>query len=70
MCIAMPGTVLSVDETIATVDFSGNILRAQAGLLTVKPGDAVLVHAGCIIQVLSDFDRDMLLEVIEAAENA
>ncbi|MCR4763162.1 MAG: HypC/HybG/HupF family hydrogenase formation chaperone [Lachnospiraceae bacterium] len=53
MCVAMPGTVLAVKGRKATVDFHGNTVDAEAGLVTVCPGDHVLVHAGCIIQTLS-----------------
>lgn len=70
MCVAMPGKVLSVDGTRAVVDFSGNTVTAEAGLVSIKPGDYVLVHAGCILQVLSDFDRDMLLDLFEEIEKS
>lgn len=64
MCVAMPGKVISVDGTIAEVDFSGNRIRAQAGLVSVKPGDYVLVHAGCILQVVSRQDYDCLADLL------
>lgn len=70
MCVALPGKVLEVNGTIATVDFSGNTVQAQAGLVQVKPGDYVLVHAGCILQVLSQEEGDMLQELFEEVENA
>ena len=54
MCVALPGRVVSVEGTTAAVDFQGNTVRAEAGLVRVKPGDQVLVHAGCILQVLSE----------------
>ena len=52
MCVALPGTVLEVnkEKNTAQVDFSGNKVTAAAGLIEVKPGDRVLVHAGCILQ--------------------
>ncbi|MCR5675747.1 MAG: HypC/HybG/HupF family hydrogenase formation chaperone [Lachnospiraceae bacterium] len=53
MCVAMPGTVLSVTGHRARVDFHGNAVDAEAGLVSVRPGDRVLVHAGCIIQTMS-----------------
>lgn len=70
MCVALPGKVLEVNGTIATVDFSGNTVQAQAGLVQVKPGDYVLVHAGCVLQVLSQEEGDMLQELFEEVENA
>ncbi|MBR1642491.1 MAG: HypC/HybG/HupF family hydrogenase formation chaperone [Butyrivibrio sp.] len=62
MCVAIPGTVINLDGTKATVDFSGNIVNAEAGLVNVKIGDKVLVHAGCIIQTM---DEDMANEMEE-----
>jgi len=69
MCVAMPGKVLAVHGTIATVDFNGNTVEAQAGLVSIKPGDYVLVHAGCILQVLTKEDSDMLTELFAEIEN-
>ena len=54
MCVAIPGRVISMEGTKATVDFSGNIVVADAGLVDTKVGDRVLVHAGCIIQTMND----------------
>ena len=65
MCVALPGRVVSVNGTRADVDFSGNVISADAGLVDIKPGDRVLVHAGCIIQKLSDEDADFMEEFSE-----
>ncbi|MDF2566758.1 MAG: hydrogenase assembly chaperone HypC [Oscillospiraceae bacterium] len=70
MCVAMPGKVIEVNQTKATVDFGGNLIEAQTGIVKVDLGDYVLVHAGCVIQVLSEFDKKMLLELLEEIENA
>ena len=69
MCVAMPGKVLKVDGTVAEVDFSGNVVRAEAGLVKIKPGDYVLVHAGCIIQVISEEERNNIASLFEEIEN-
>lgn len=69
MCVAMPGRVVSVDGTKAEVDFSGNLVRAEAGLVKIKPGDYVLVHAGCILQVLSEEEGNSLAELFEEIES-
>jgi hydrogenase expression/formation protein HypC len=66
----MPGKVIEVNQTKATVDFGGNLIEAQTGIVKVDLGDYVLVHAGCVIQVLSEFDKKMLLELLEEIENA
>jgi len=70
MCVAMPGEVIDMNNTKATVNFSGNLIEVEAGLVKVKIGDFVLVHAGCVIQIISEFDKDMLLELISEIENA
>lgn len=64
MCIAVPGRVIRLDGMRATVDFDGNKVEANAGLVDVKVGDSVLVHAGCIIQVMSEEDREILMDLL------
>ena len=64
MCIAVSGTVMEINENTALVDFSGNIVEARAGLVKVNIGDKVLVHAGCILQVISKFDDKMLWDLM------
>lgn len=54
MCVAIPGTVIELNGSKATVDFSGNKVVAEAGLVDVSIGDKVLVHAGCIIQKMDE----------------
>ncbi len=68
MCVAIPGKVIELDGTKATVDFSGNIVRAEAGLVKVKIGDRVLVHAGCIIQTLDEQTADEMEELFRDLE--
>ncbi|MCR5451033.1 MAG: HypC/HybG/HupF family hydrogenase formation chaperone [Lachnospiraceae bacterium] len=60
MCVALPGLVKEVRDDAVIVDFSGNEVTAMPGLVPVKKGDRVLVHAGCILQVMSDKEADEL----------
>ena len=72
MCIAVPGTVNKIEDSIAWVDFSGNVIEAKSGLVPVRVGDKVLVHAGCILQKMTSFDHEQLMDLldeIEAMEN-
>jgi hydrogenase expression/formation protein HypC len=69
MCVAIPGKVISVRGTIAVVDFKGNTVNAEAGLVKVKPGDSVLVHAGCILQVLPEEEANILADLFAELEN-
>ncbi|MCR5201659.1 MAG: HypC/HybG/HupF family hydrogenase formation chaperone [Lachnospiraceae bacterium] len=59
MCVALPGRIKKVNEdNTAIVDFSGNEVNAMTGVVEVKEGDRVLVHAGCVIQKISDDEAD------------
>ncbi len=62
MCVALPGRVIAVKDRKATVDFSGNLVEADAGLVDINIDDRVLVHAGCIIQKLTEEDADFMTE--------
>ena len=65
MCVALPGKVIEIKERDAVVDFNGNQVTARAGLVDVKVGDFVLVHAGCVIQKVSKQDMEDLKSLKE-----
>lgn len=66
MCLAVPGEILKIDGTKAEVSFSGAIRMADLSLVPeAKPGDYVLVHAGCAIQIVPPNDA---LETIKLFE--
>ena len=69
MCIAVPGIVIKVEGSMAWVDFSGNVLEAKCGLVPVQVGDRVLVHAGCILQKMTSFDHQQLMELLDELED-
>ena len=68
MCVAMPGTVVAIDHDIATVDFAGSTVKARCGLVPVQLHDRVLVHAGCILQVLTEQDHQALASLFSELE--
>lgn len=68
MCVAIPGKVLSIEDGKAVVDFSGNQVKAYVGLVNVKPGDYVLVHAGCVIQTMKQQEAEELVSLMEGLE--
>ena len=61
MCVALPGTVLEVqDRKNCLVDFSGNQVMTDCRFVPVTVGDKVLVHAGCVLQKIDEEEfRDM-----------
>lgn len=63
MCVAYPGKVISVDKNIAEVDFSGNKVKAHTGIIDVKTGDYVLVHAGMVIQVMKQKEAEDMIDL-------
>ena len=52
MCIAIPGKVESIDGNMAKVDFNGNLVNVNTGIIEPEVGQYVLVHAGCAIEVM------------------
>ncbi len=68
----MPGKIEKIEDSIATVNFSGNIVRAHTGVVDVSVGDFVLVHAGLIIQKLDTEEAEnmqQLFDMIREIEN-
>lgn len=63
MCVAAPGKVCEINGDTATVDFNGNKIYANKGIVNVKIGDYVLVHAGLIIQVLCENEALKMAEI-------
>lgn len=69
MCVAAPGIVEKIEGQIATVNYEGNIVKAHAGIIDVRPGDYVLVHAGMIIQTLKKKEAEELKDLFEELED-
>ena len=62
MCIAIPGKVESIDGNMAKVDFNGNLVNVNTGIIEHEVGQYVLVHAGCAIEVM---EKDKAQELID-----
>ena len=60
MCVALPGTVIEMKEKTAVVDFGGNRVEARSGFVDIAEGDRVLVHAGLILQKVSQEEAEEL----------
>ncbi len=65
MCVALPGKVIEINGSDATIDFSGNIVTAKAGLVDVAIGDYVLVHAGCVLQKVNKAEAADLVDMMQ-----
>lgn len=68
MCLAIPGKIVSIIDTTATIDIEGNIITAD---LSVVPdavvGDWVIVHAGFVLQ---KYDEHEALETLKLLREA
>lgn len=62
MCVAIPGKVTEIDGNTAKVDFKGNSVKVNIGLVDPKVGQYVLVHAGCAIEVM---EKEQAQEIID-----
>lgn len=62
MCVAIPGRVTEIDGTTAKVDFNGNLVNVNIGLVEPSVGQYVLVHAGCAIEVM---EQEQAQEIID-----
>ncbi|MCR5272777.1 MAG: HypC/HybG/HupF family hydrogenase formation chaperone [Lachnospiraceae bacterium] len=65
MCVALPGIVRKINGKTAEVDFNGNTVNARTGLVDIIEGDRVLVHAGCILQKVTEDEADSLNDLMK-----
>lgn len=68
MCVAVPGKVVKIEDNTATIDYSGNLVRAHTGVVDIKVGDYALVHAGIVIQVLPPDEAESMAELFRELE--
>ena len=61
MCVAVPGKVIQIKGDYAKINIMDNITDANIRLVDTKVGDYVLIHAGCVIEVLKE---DMAKEIL------
>jgi len=70
MCVAVPGEVIKVHGSTARVRIRKVVLDAECALMdSVSIGDKVLVHAGFIIEKISDAESDRMMEDLEDYSN-
>ncbi len=73
MCVAVPGKIIEIDGDFAKVNIRNNFTKVNIKLVNAHIGDYVLVHAGCVIEVLrKDLAQEMLgifSELEEAVRN-
>lgn len=70
MCVAVPGRIVEINGDTARVNIMDNITTANVSLVSAKVGDYVLVHAGCILEVLKQDVAQEILSIFSELEEA
>ena len=66
MCLAIPGTIASIDGKAGMIDYGGVSARAELMLVPeAKVGDKVIVHAGFAIAILDECAAAEMQRAIE-----
>lgn len=72
MCVAVPGKIIEINGDYAKVNIMDNITQVNIKLVSVNLGDYVLIHAGCVIEVLKKDAAEEILwmfsELLEGAD--
>ncbi|HBG12216.1 MULTISPECIES: HypC/HybG/HupF family hydrogenase formation chaperone [Clostridia] len=63
MCVAVPGKIIQIKGDYAKVNIMDNITDANIKLVDAKIGDYVLIHAGCVIDVLKEDLAEEILSI-------
>lgn len=64
MCLAIPGKVISIDNTTAVVDVMGAQRAVAIDLVpSVQIGDYLMVHAGCAIEKVDLEEAERTIEL-------
>ena len=71
MCVAVPGMITEIEGDFAKVNIMNNITQVNIKLVSANIGDYVLIHAGCVLEVLKkDVAEEMLWLFSELEEAA
>lgn len=65
MCLAVPGKIVSLQGSIAVVDFGGVQRETNVSLVEAKVGDYAIVHAGFAIQIVDEEDARETIKLWE-----
>jgi len=68
MCVAVPGKIIEINGNKAKVDIMKNVCDVNIALVNVKLGDYVLIHAGCVIDVLEKETAEEILDIFADLE--
>ncbi|MDF2485206.1 MAG: HypC/HybG/HupF family hydrogenase formation chaperone [Herbinix sp.] len=61
MCVAVPGRITEINGDLAKVNIMNNTTEVNIKLVSAKIGDYVLIHAGCVLEVMK---KDVAEEIL------
>lgn len=70
MCVAVPGRIIEINGDFAKVNIMNNITQVNIKLVSANIGDYVLIHAGCVLEVLKKDAAEEILEMFAMLEEA
>lgn len=65
MCVAAPGKVIEINGDTCVIDYNGNKVNANKGIIDIHVGDYALVHAGLIIQKIPEDEALNMIDIFE-----
>jgi hydrogenase expression/formation protein HypC len=65
MCVAVPGKIIEINGNIAKINVLNNITEADIRLVSAKPGDYVLLHAGCALEIMKKDAAEELIALFQ-----
>lgn len=65
MCVAYPGKIINIEGKHAEVDFTGARVMVNVSMVSVEPGDYVLVHAGMAIQKVENDEAESWIALFQ-----
>ncbi|HET7405372.1 MAG TPA: HypC/HybG/HupF family hydrogenase formation chaperone [Candidatus Bathyarchaeia archaeon] len=70
MCLTIPGKVISIDGSLATIDYGSEGIRQNINISMVRAriGAYVLVQGGVAIQLLDDREAEEALQTWKMIE--
>jgi len=68
MCVAVPGKITEIHGDFAKVNIMGNVTQANIKLVDAKIGDYVLIHAGCVLEVMQKDTAEEIIQIFSDLE--
>ena len=65
MCVGVSGRVISFDDKTAVIESNGAKIKVRRDFVDIAPGDMVMVHAGYIMQRITQEDALLMAEMLD-----